>query len=49
MDEQKKNEVIKSLAKHTNPDKQRAAITIPDEIRNLVIDLYLTKYYDSNC
>ena len=83
MDEQKKYEVIKSLAEHTNPNKQRAAITlnctvrhinrmlkgykeygkeffihgnrgrkpantIPDEMRNLVVDLYLTKYYDAN-
>ena len=83
MDEQKKYEVIKSLADHPNPNKQRAAITldctvrhinrmlkgykeqgkeyfihgnrgrkpantIPDEIRNLVVDLYRSKYYDSN-
>ena len=83
MDEQKKYEVIKSLANHTNPNKHRASITlgcsvrhinrllkgyrehgkaffvhvnkgrqpsntIPVAIRNLVIDLYRTKYYDAN-
>ena len=83
MDEQKKYEVIKSLANHSNPNKQRAAITlgctvrhinrmlkgynehgksyfihgnrgrkpantIPDDIRDLIVDLYRTKYYDAN-
>ena len=83
MDEQKKYEVIKSLADHPNPNKQRAAITldctvrhinrmikgykeqgkeyfihgnrgrqpantIPDETRDLIVDLYRTKYYDAN-
>lgn len=83
MDEQKKYEVIKSLADHPAPNKQRAALalgctvrhvnrmlkgyreqgktyfihgnrgrkpanTIPDETRNLVVDLYRNKYYDAN-
>ncbi len=83
MDEQKKYEVIKSLADHPAPNKRRAALTlgctvrhvnrmikgyrdhgkeffihgnrgrkpantIPDETRNFVVDLYRTKYYDSN-
>ena len=83
MDEQKKYEVIKSLADHPHPNKQRAAITlnctvrhinrmlkgykeqgkeyfvhgnrgrkpantIPNETRNLIVDLYRTKYYDAN-
>ena len=83
MDEQKKYEVIKSLADHSAPNKARAALTlgctirhinrmlkgykeqgkeyfshgnkgrkpattIPDEIRNSVVDLYRTKYYDAN-
>ena len=83
MDEQKKYEVIKSLADHPYPNKQRAALTlgcterhinrmlkgyrehgkkffihgnrgrkpantIPDKTRNLVVDLYRTKYYDAN-
>ena len=83
MDEQKKYEVIKSLADHPAPNKQRAALTlgctvrhinrmlkgykehgkayfihgnrgrkpantIPNETRNLVVDLYRNKYYDAN-
>ena len=83
MNEQKKYEVIKSLADHPHPNKKRAAITlgcsvrhinrmlegykengkeffihgnrgrkpantIPDKTRNLVVDLYRTKYYDAN-
>jgi len=83
MDEQKKYEVIKSLADHPDGNKDRAALTlgctkrhinrmlagyrkegkaffihgnrgrkpstsIPDETRNRIIDLYLTKYFDAN-
>lgn len=83
MDEQKKYEVIKSLADHPDGNKDRAALTlgctkrhvnrmlagyrkegkaffihgnkgrkpstaIPDETRNVIIDLYRTKYYDAN-
>lgn len=83
MDEQRKYEVIKAIADHPAPNKQRAALTLgctvrhinrmllgyktygkeffvhgnrgrkpatttPDEIRNSVIDLYRTKYYDAN-
>ena len=83
MDEQKKYEVIKSLADHPAPNKQRAALTlgctvrhinrmlkgykeqgkayfihgnrgrkpantIPNETRDLVVDLYRNKYYDAN-
>lgn len=83
MDEQKKYEVIKALADHKKPNKQRAALTlgcsvrhvnrmlkgykelgkgffvhgnrgrkpantIPDDTRDLVVDLYRNKYYDSN-
>ena len=83
MDEQRKYEVIKSLADHASPNKQRAALslgcsvrhvnrmlkgyrecgkeffihgnrgrkpanTIPESTRNLVVDLYRNKYYDSN-
>ena len=83
MDEQMKFEVIKSLADHPTPNKQRAAITlnctvrhinrmlkgykeqgkayfihgnkgrkpantIPDETRDLVVDLYRNKYFDAN-
>ena len=83
MDEQKKYEVIKSLADHPNPNKARAALTlgcttrhinrmlkgyqeqgkeyfvhgnrgrkpastIPNETRSMVVDLYRTKYFDSN-
>ena len=84
MDEQKKYEVIKSLADHPNPpNKQRAALTlgctvrhinrmlkgykehgkayfihgnrgrkpantIPNETRNLVVDLYLCNTMDAN-
>lgn len=83
MDEQKKYEIIKALADHPAPNKQRAAITlgctvrhvnrllkgyrehgksyfihgnrgrkpsntIPTKTRNLVVDLYLTKYHGAN-
>lgn len=83
MDEQKKYEVIKSLADHPTSNKDRAALelgvtrrhinrllvgyrkfgkaffihgnrgrkpvsTIPSKTRQLVVDLYRTKYYDAN-
>ena len=83
MNELKKYEVIKSLADHPAPNKQRAALTlgctvrhvnrmlkgykehgkaffvhgnrgrkpantIPDEIREIVSDLYRSKYFDAN-
>jgi transposase len=83
MDEQKKYEVIKSLADHPDRNKKRAALTlgctvrhinrmlsgyknhgkayfihgnrgrkpattIPEETRSLVVELYRSKYYDTN-
>ena len=83
MDEQKKYEIIKALADHPAPNKQRVTITlgctvrhvnrllkgyrehgksyfihgnrgrkpsntIPTKTRNLVVDLYLTKYHGAN-
>ena len=35
MNEQKKYEVIKSLSDHTNPNKQRAAITLGCTVRHV--------------
>ena len=35
MDEQKKYEVIKSLADHPHPNKQRAAITLDCTVRHI--------------
>ena len=35
MDEQKKYEVIKSLADHPHPNKQRAAITLGCTVRHI--------------
>lgn len=83
MEENKKYEVIKSLADHPSPNKQRAALTlgcsvrhinrmlagyreqgkeffvhgnkgrkpattIPDKVRDLVVDKYRTVYYYAN-
>lgn len=83
MNEQMKYEVIKSLADHPTPNKQRAALTlgcsvrhinrmlkgyreqgkaffihgnrgrkpahtIPEHTRNLIVDLYRSKYYNAN-
>ena len=35
MDEQKKYEVIKSLTDHSNPNKQRAALTLGCTVRHI--------------